>query len=106
MDMATAVGGLAAFCTTVSYLPQLKKCWDTGHTGDLSIKMFLILTAGIALWVGYGILRSDIVIVTANSISLLLLTGIRYFKVRELSGAQAVRDDLASPKSEGMRNVI
>jgi MtN3 and saliva related transmembrane protein len=42
MDMATVIGGLAAFCTTVSYVPQLKKCWETGHAGDLSIKMFLI----------------------------------------------------------------
>jgi MtN3 and saliva related transmembrane protein len=87
MDMATVIGGLAAFCTTVSYVPQLKKCWETGHAGDLSIKMFLILTAGIALWVGYGILRSDMVIVIANSISLLLLMGILYFKMRELLGA-------------------
>jgi uncharacterized protein with PQ loop repeat len=45
------------------------------------------LTAGIALWVGYGILRSDMVIVIANSISLLLLMGILYFKMRELLGA-------------------
>jgi MtN3 and saliva related transmembrane protein len=86
MDTATVVGGVAAFCTTVSYFPQLKKCWQTGHAGDLSLKMFLILTAGIALWVGYGLLRGDAVITIANSISLLLLIGILYFKVRELLG--------------------
>ena len=50
MDIATAVGSFAAFCTTVSYFPQLKKCWETGHAGDLSLKMFSILAAGIALW--------------------------------------------------------
>jgi MtN3 and saliva related transmembrane protein len=90
MDTATVVGGIAAFCTTVSYFPQLKKCWQTGHTGDLSLKMFLILTAGIALWVGYGVLRGDAVIIIANSISLLLLTGILYFKLRELLGGDPV----------------
>ena len=50
MDLVTAVGGVAAVCTTVSYFPQLKKCWQTGHTGDLSLRMLSILAAGIAMW--------------------------------------------------------
>ena len=83
MDTATAVGSLAAFCTTISYYPQLKKCWETGQAGDLSLKMFLILSAGIALWVVYGILKPDYVVIAANSVSLLLLCGILFFKLRE-----------------------
>lgn len=34
----------------------------------------------------YGFLRSDAVIITANSISLVLLLGILYFKLREVFG--------------------
>jgi MtN3 and saliva related transmembrane protein len=67
----------------VSYYPQLKKCWDTGSAGDLSLKMFLTLAAGVALWAVYGFMRSDAVIIIANSISLALLMGILYFKLRE-----------------------
>ena len=89
MDTATIAGGCAAFCTTVSYFPQLKKCWETGETGDLSLLMFAVLTVGIALWILYGFLRSDAVIVTANSISLVLLFGILYFKLREMFGRKA-----------------
>jgi MtN3 and saliva related transmembrane protein len=88
MDMITAVGGMAAFCTTVSYLPQLKKCWQTGHAGDLSLTMFLVLGAGVALWIAYGILKSDFVIVFANSISLVLLSGILFFKLRARRGSE------------------
>jgi MtN3 and saliva related transmembrane protein len=62
MDLATIVGSLAAFCTTVSYLPQLKKCWETGHAGDLSFKMFSILAFGLATWVIYGFLVTDYVV--------------------------------------------
>ena len=40
MTLTTFVGLIAAFCTTVSYFPQLKKCWETGSAGDLSLKMF------------------------------------------------------------------
>jgi MtN3 and saliva related transmembrane protein len=83
MDIATLTGLVAAFCTTVSYYPQLKKCWDTGSAGDLSLRMFLTLAAGISLWVVYGFLKSDIVIVIANAVSLALLMGILYFKLRE-----------------------
>src|SRR3954463_12448976 len=75
MDMVTLVGGVAAFCTTVSYLPQLMKCWDTGHTGDLFLGMFRVLAAGVGLWVFYGVLKSDSVIIAANSVILLLLGG-------------------------------
>jgi MtN3 and saliva related transmembrane protein len=67
----------------LSYFPQLKKCWQNGHTGDLSLSMFLVLSLGVALWVLYGVLKSDWVIVGANSISLSFLFGILYFKLRE-----------------------
>ena len=83
MNFTSLIGLLAAFCTTVSYIPQLKKCWDTGSAGDLSFKMFSILAAGIALWVAYGALQGDMVIILANSVSFLLLMGILVFKLRE-----------------------
>jgi MtN3 and saliva related transmembrane protein len=87
MDFATLTGTAAAVCTTVSSLPQLKKCWTTGSAGDLLLRMFLILATGIALWITYGSLLGDAVIIIANSASLCLLSGILYFKLRERSGA-------------------
>lgn len=83
MDFTSAVGSVAAFCTTVSYFPQLKKCWQTGQAGDLSLKMLAILATGVALWAVYGVLKLDFVIVAANAVSLILLLGILYFKLRE-----------------------
>jgi MtN3 and saliva related transmembrane protein len=83
MDLTTLVGLCAAICTTVSYYPQLKKCWDTGEAGDLSLRMFLILAAGVALWVVYGVMKSDLVIIIANAVSLCFLAGILFFKLRE-----------------------
>ena len=95
MDVNTIVGSVAAFCTTVSYLPQLKKCWETGSAGDLSLKMFSILATGIALWIVYGVLQKDIVIIVANAVSLCLLAGILYFKLRELRSSHAEHRDQA-----------
>jgi MtN3 and saliva related transmembrane protein len=83
IDLTTLIGLLAAFCTTVSYYPQLKKCWTTGSAGDLSLTMFVTLSTGVGLWVIYGLLKNDFVIIIANAVSLALLMGILYFKLRE-----------------------
>lgn len=82
--LSTAVGLVAAFCTTVSYIPQVVKCWKTRKAGDISLKMLLTLATGVALWVAYGFLIKDWVIVGANSVSLLLLANVLLFKIREL----------------------
>jgi MtN3 and saliva related transmembrane protein len=91
MDAATVTGVLAACCTTASYFPQLKKCWDTQETGDLSLGMFLTLFGGLSLWVVYGVLRSDPVVLVANAISLCCLSGILFFKIKELVGRSPKR---------------
>jgi MtN3 and saliva related transmembrane protein len=83
MTLVTLIGLVAALCTTISYIPQLKKIWVTGETEDISLKMFLILAAGIALWVVYGVLQRDVVIILANSVSLAFLCAILFFKLRE-----------------------
>jgi MtN3 and saliva related transmembrane protein len=83
MDINTVIGSFAAVCTTVSYFPQLLKCWKTGEADDLSLKMFSILALGVALWAVYGFLQADKVIIAANLVSLALLAGILYFKLRK-----------------------
>ena len=77
----TLIGAAAAVCTTISYVPQPKKSWKTGETGDLSRKMLLLLSAGLGLWLVYGILRSDLVIIVANGISLAMALTILWIKV-------------------------
>jgi hypothetical protein len=49
--------------------------------------MILIHGAGVALWVGYGFIRTDAIIIVANTVSLLLHAGLLYFKLREKPSA-------------------
>ena len=84
MSLVTAIGLAAAFCTTISYIPQIRKIWATGETHDISLKMFLILSTGIALWILYGVLQRDAVIILANSVSLAFLCAILFFKIRNV----------------------
>lgn len=81
--LETFIGGFAAFCTTVSYIPQVRKAWATRETGDLSLKMLLLLGAGLALWILYGFIKRDWVIVAANGVSLALLANLIWLKIRE-----------------------
>ena len=66
--LETAIGAGAAFCTTISYIPQLRKTWETGETGDLSLRMLLLLACGLSLWVFYGLVRGDFIIINAVSL--------------------------------------
>jgi MtN3 and saliva related transmembrane protein len=80
-DFTTALGLVAAFCTTMGFYPQLHKTWITRSADDLSLPMFLIIAGGTALWLVYGVLRHDVVIIVANAVSLCLLSGILYVKL-------------------------
>jgi MtN3 and saliva related transmembrane protein len=80
----TVVGLTAAVCTTGAILPQLKKAWTTGQTDDISMNMLLVLASGLALWVAYGVLKADIVIILANGISLILIGGLLCLKMMHL----------------------
>jgi MtN3 and saliva related transmembrane protein len=88
MSAAQAIGSIAAFCTTVSYVPQLHKCWTKGTAADLSLYMLLVLAAGLALWITYGVMQGDWVVIAANSAGLALLGMITSFKVREMISAR------------------
>ena len=50
MSGVTLIGFLAAFCTTLAYVPQVVKTWRTRSTDDLSLHMYLLMVTGLALW--------------------------------------------------------
>lgn len=82
----TAIGSAAAVFTTLSYVPQVRKTWSTGHAGDLSLKMLLLLAAGLTLWLAYGAIKEDWVVMIANASSLSLVSAVLLVKLRGRSG--------------------
>jgi MtN3 and saliva related transmembrane protein len=78
------IGVCAAVLTSLSYIPQVRKAWPRGSTKDLSLHMLLVLTAGLLLWVSYGLLKSDWVIVVANSVGATLSASVLIFKIRDI----------------------
>jgi MtN3 and saliva related transmembrane protein len=78
------IGVCAAVFTSLSYIPQVRKAWPRGSTDDLSLKMLIALTAGLLLWIAYGLLKSDWVIVAANSVGAILSGSVLAFKIRDM----------------------
>jgi MtN3 and saliva related transmembrane protein len=65
-------GSIAATLTTLAFIPQVWKVWDTRHTKDISLSMYAIFTGGVAMWIIYGFLLGLWPIVIANSITITL----------------------------------
>ncbi len=83
-NMIPWIGACAAILTSLSYLPQVSKAWPRGSTGALSLKMLIALTTGLLLWIGYGLLKGDWVIVAANGVGVALTASVLAFKIRDL----------------------
>lgn len=65
------IGVLAGTGTTVSFFPQMVRVLRTGSVSDLSLSMFLIHSTGVSLWIVYGILMGDLVVVIFNGATML-----------------------------------
>jgi MtN3 and saliva related transmembrane protein len=76
------IGYIAASLTTASFVPQ---AWKTFHSKDvagISLVMYSMFTAGIALWLAYGVLLGAWPIVVANTVTLGLACAILAMKLR------------------------
>ena len=82
MDHVTLVGSLAAACTTISFVPQVVKVYRTKETRDLSLLMYVIFSAGVFLWLCYGVMTKSLPIMIANFITLIFSLYIVAMKIR------------------------
>ncbi|WP_398473262.1 SemiSWEET family sugar transporter [Tardiphaga sp.] len=78
------IGMVAALMTSLSYVPQVRKALPRGATADLSLKTLGILTTGLAIWVIYGVLKDDLVIILGNGVGAALSGMVLFCKIRDL----------------------
>lgn len=82
MNLTTVIGALAAIGTTVSFIPQVVQIIKTKNTDGISLGMYIIFTAGISMWLIYGILLVDWPIIAANVVTLMLALSILILKIK------------------------
>lgn len=72
MDTTQIIGLTAGVLTAGSMLPQVVKSWKEKKAEDVSLIMLIVLIAGIALWILYGIKKNDLPIIATNAFSMLV----------------------------------
>lgn len=72
MTLLDLLGFSAGSLTTISFVPQVIKTWRSKSADDISSSMFALFSAGLVLWLIYGIYLQSIPIILANAITLIL----------------------------------
>ena len=85
MALQDLIGYAAATLTTASFVPQALLTLRTRDVSGISLGMYGSFTAGVALWLVYGIGLGEWPIIVANAVTLtlaciILATKIRYGK--------------------------
>ena len=77
-----SVGGVAAVCTTLCWLPQSIKIIREKRTEGISLITQSVFTLGTALWAAYGVLLNNRPVLYANSVTLVFAMTILILKIR------------------------
>ncbi|MFY7905143.1 MAG: SemiSWEET transporter [Burkholderiaceae bacterium] len=93
MQVAEGIGFIAAALTTVSFVPQAWLTFKTKDVSGISLGMYSVFTAGVALWLAYGWLLQAWPVVIANAVTLALASGILAMKV-------LYREKVTAPRPE------
>ena len=74
-----AIGSVAAFLTTVAFIPQVVRTWRL-RGEELSWLMLVLFGSGVGLWFVYGYLRASVPVMAANGVTgvlILIILGIK-----------------------------
>ena len=82
MPSSELIGYLAAALTTCSFVPQAWLTFRTRDVSGISLGMYSVFTAGVALWLVYGLLLGAWPVVAANAVTLALAVAILVMKLR------------------------
>lgn len=80
--MNDVIGYIAASLTTLSFLPQALHTFRTRDVSGISLGMYSLFTAGVALWLVYGLLLGAWPLIAANAVTLALALTILVMKLR------------------------
>ncbi len=83
VNLKDFIGFIAAFLTTVAFLPQAYHSWKTRDLSGISLPMYCLFTLGTATWLAYGLMISSLPVIVANAITLMLSAIVLYLKVMQ-----------------------
>jgi len=72
MKFISIIGVSASICTSLSLIPQLIKLLKEKKAENVSLLMMAVLFVGLGLWIWYGVLKEDWIIIVSNSFSFII----------------------------------
>ncbi|MEN9685253.1 MAG: hypothetical protein RLZZ28_1039 [Bacteroidota bacterium] len=81
-NIVELIGYLGSFLTSVTFIPQVYKSWQSKSVGDLSIWMILIVVTSTLVWLTYAFAIHSGPVLLANTVVLVLTLVLLYFKYR------------------------
>jgi len=91
LDLASLLGTLAAFASTISFAPQAWKVIRSRQTRDISAAMYAVTVTGFALWAAYGFVLGHWPIILSNLLCLGMAGFILFMKL----APQRVKEEVA-----------
>ncbi len=82
MEGVEILGTVAGAITTLTFLPQVIKNSRDRSAKDVSLLMFVIAVVNEILWIIYGFMRNDWIIILTNAILMTMALTMIYFKFR------------------------
>ena len=79
------IGYCAAFLTTIAFLPQAIRSWQTKDLSGISLGMYSLFTVGVGLWLIYGLIIEKWPLIMANALIFALALSILLLKLRHTS---------------------
>ena len=79
------MGYSGSVLSSITFIPQVIKAWQTKSVGDLSVWMLLLVVTSTMMWLIYGFGIHSGPVITANSIVLILSFVLLYFKIKFLN---------------------
>ena len=82
MSFTDVLGYSACAVTAMTFLPQVIKTWKEKSARNVSLLMFIIAAVNEVMWIAYGVLRDDMVIIVTNVIMIAMASVMISLKLR------------------------
>ncbi len=82
MSTIEILGYAAGAMTAFTFLPQVIKTWKSKSAKDISLNMFLIAFTNEIMWLAYGIMLDNWVIISTNAAMLVMSAIMIWLKIR------------------------
>lgn len=79
-NMVEYIGYFGSFLTSITFIPQVYKSWQSKSVGDLSTWMISIVVTSTIVWLIYGFAIKSGPVIVANMVVLILTLVLLYFK--------------------------